>query len=109
MTEDVYDPYATGRVRAGKALATGGDPDGDGAIQYVAAGQLRSLVERIERLEKEKQAIADDIKAVYGEAKANGFDTKALRRIVGLRKKEPSVREAEEAILELYNHALGMV
>ncbi|MCX5581343.1 DUF2312 domain-containing protein [Kaistia terrae] len=75
----------------------------------VAAAQLRSIVERIERLEEEKKAIADDIKGVYGEAKANGYDTKALRRIVSLRKKDAGVLEEEEAILELYKNALGMV
>ena len=57
-------------------------------VQGVAAAQLRSIVERIERLEEEKKAIADDIKDVYGEAKANGYDTKALRKIVALRKQD---------------------
>ncbi|HEV7284037.1 MAG TPA: DUF2312 domain-containing protein [Kaistia sp.] len=75
----------------------------------VAAKQLLSIVERIERLEEEKKAIADDIKVVYGEAKANGYDTKALRKIVSLRKKDANEREEEEAILELYKNALGMV
>ena len=56
----------------------------------VAKDQLRSIVERIERLEEEKKAIADDIRDVYGEAKANGFDTKVLRQVVGLRKKDAS-------------------
>ncbi|MCX5571462.1 DUF2312 domain-containing protein [Kaistia nematophila] len=75
----------------------------------IAAQQLRSIVERIERLEDEKKAIADDIRDVYGEAKCNGYDTKALRKIVALRKKDASEREEEEAILELYKNALGMV
>ncbi|WP_442907468.1 DUF2312 domain-containing protein [Kaistia sp. MMO-174] len=75
----------------------------------IAAAELRSLVERIERLEEEKKGIADDIKGVYGEGKANGYDTKALRKIVALRKKDASEREEEEAILELYKNALGMV
>ncbi len=78
-------------------------------VQGVAAAQLRSIVERIERLEEEKKAIADDIKDVYGEAQANGYDTKALRKIVALRKKDANEREEEEAILELYKNALGMV
>ncbi|WP_018181346.1 DUF2312 domain-containing protein [Kaistia granuli] len=78
-------------------------------VQGVAAAQLRSIVERIERLEEEKKAIADDIKAVYGEAKANGYDTKALRKIVALRKQDANEREEQEAILELYKNALGMV
>lgn len=74
-----------------------------------AQGQLRSLIERIERLEEEKKAIAADIKEVYGEAKANGFDTKIMRKVVGLRKKDSAERQEEEAILDLYLSALGMI
>ncbi len=74
-----------------------------------AQGQLRALVERIERLEEEKKTIAGDIKEVYAEAKANGFDTKIVRKVVSLRKKEPSEREEEQAILDLYMSALGMI
>jgi uncharacterized protein (UPF0335 family) len=107
--EDVYDPYATGRPRPGRDLKPEAVEKEGGYINGVAAQQLRSIVERIERLEEEKKAIADDIKAVYGEAKANGYDTKALRKIVGLRKKDAGEREEEEAILELYKNALGMV
>ena len=77
--------------------------------QTVAAGQLRAFVERIERLEEDKKAIADDIKDVYGEAKANGFDTKVLRTIIRLRKQDASEREEQDAILDLYKAALGMV
>jgi uncharacterized protein (UPF0335 family) len=87
----------------------GHNSGGDDEVQGVAAAQLRSIVERIERLEDEKKAIADDIKDVYGEAKANGYDTKALRKIVGLRKQDANEREEQEAILELYKNALGMV
>jgi len=76
--------------------------------QTVAAGQLRALIERIERLEEDKQTIADDIKDVYAEAKGNGFDTKAIRTIVRLRKKDQAEREEEETILDLYKSALGM-
>lgn len=76
--------------------------------QTVAAGQLRALIERIERLEEEKQSLADDIKDVYAEAKGNGFDTKAIRTIVRLRKKDQAEREEEETILDLYKAALGM-
>ncbi|MDQ0438382.1 uncharacterized protein (UPF0335 family) [Kaistia dalseonensis] len=78
-------------------------------VQGVAAAQLKSIVERIERLEEEKSAIADDIKDVYGEAKGNGYDTKALRTIIRLRKQDASEREEQDAILELYKNALGMV
>ncbi len=75
----------------------------------VAQGQLKSIVERVERLEEEKKTIADDIKEVYAEAKANGFDTKTLRKVVVLRKKDRTEREEEEAMLDLYMNALGMV
>ena len=74
----------------------------------VSAEQLRQFIERIERLEEEKRAFSDDIKDVYAEAKGNGFDTKVLRKIVGLRKKDFAERQEEEAILELYMQALGM-
>ncbi len=75
----------------------------------VAQGQLKSIVERVERLEEEKKTIADDIKEVYAEAKANGFDTKTLRKVVTLRKKDRAEREEEEAMLDLYLNALGMI
>jgi uncharacterized protein (UPF0335 family) len=76
--------------------------------QTVAAGQLRAFIERIERLEEEKQSLADDIKDVYAEMKGTGFDTKAVRTIVRLRKKDQAERQEEEAILDLYKTALGM-
>ena len=78
------------------------------ATESVAADQLKAFIERIERLEEEKAALAADIREVYGEAKGNGFDTKVLRKIVGLRKKDFAERQEEEAILELYMQALGM-
>ncbi|MEM6382120.1 MAG: DUF2312 domain-containing protein [Pseudomonadota bacterium] len=73
----------------------------------VAAGQLRALIERIERLEEEKKAIANDIKDVYGEAKANGYDTKVLRQVVRIRKQDQAERQEQEALLDLYLGALG--
>ncbi|MCB1383958.1 MAG: DUF2312 domain-containing protein [Notoacmeibacter sp.] len=76
--------------------------------ETVAAGQLRALIERIERLEEEKKTIADDIKEVYAEAKGNGFDTKALRTIIRLRKQDANERAEAEAVLDLYMAALGM-
>ncbi len=75
----------------------------------VAAGQLRALIERVERLEEEKQTIAADIREVYGEAKSTGFDTKVMRQVVRLRKQDMAERQEHEAILDLYLHALGMV
>jgi uncharacterized protein (UPF0335 family) len=74
----------------------------------VAGAQLRSFVERIERLEEEKAALAGDIRDVYSEAKGNGFDTKIMRRVVAMRKKDFAEREEEEAVLDLYLQALGM-
>ena len=74
-----------------------------------AKDQLKSIIERIERLEEEKQALADDIKEVYAEAKANGFDTKTIRAVVRLRKQDSSERQEQEALLELYLQALGML
>ena len=74
----------------------------------IAGDQLRAFVERIERLEEEKQVISDDIKDVYAEAKGTGFDVKILRKVISLRKKQPHEREEEDAILDLYIHALGM-
>ena len=77
--------------------------------QTVAAGQLRAFVERIERLEEEKKTIADDIKEVFAEMKGTGFDTKAVRAIIRLRKQDQAERQEAEAILDLYKAALGMV
>ena len=74
----------------------------------VAADQLRLFIERIERLEEEKKGIADDVKDVYAEAKANGYDTKTMRAIVRLRRMETHVRQEADALLETYRSALGL-
>ncbi len=74
----------------------------------VAADELRLLIERIERLEEEKKAIADDVKDVYGEAKARGYDTKTMRSIIRLRKMEKHVRDEAEMLLDTYKAALGL-
>ena len=74
-----------------------------------AKGQLKAIIERIERLEEEKKTISDDIRDVYAEAKGNGFDVKALRTIVRLRKQDENERAEQETILETYMHALGMI
>ena len=74
----------------------------------VNAGHLKAFVERIERLEEEKKALADDIKDVYAEAKGNGFDIKIMRKIVAIRKQDRDKRREEEEILDLYLAALGM-
>ena len=74
-----------------------------------AKEQLKSIIERIERLEEEKKAISDDIRDVYAESKGNGFDVKALRAVVRLRKQDPNERAEAESILETYLQALGML
>ena len=78
-------------------------------LQASAQSQLRQFVEQIERLEEEKSAIAGDLRDKYLEAKASGFDVKALRQIVRLRKKSKDDRQEEEAIVATYMHALGML
>ncbi len=78
-------------------------------LQAAAQNQLRQFVEQIERLEEEKKALAADIRDKYLEAKGVGFDVKALRKIVSMRKKSQQEREEEEGILEVYLHALGML
>ena len=75
----------------------------------IAAPELKAFVERIEKLEEEKKALADDVKSVYGEAKARGFDTKTIRKIIALRRIEPAERAEAEALLEIDLHALGML
>ena len=75
----------------------------------VAAGELRQFIERVERLEEEKAALQDDIKDVMAELKGRGYDVKAVRAILRLRKQDPDERQEAEAILELYMNALGMV
>lgn len=86
-----------------------GKQTGEDTVHGVARDQLRSIVERIERLEEEKKSIADDIKDMYAEAKGNGFHTKALRRIVAMRKQDTNERLEQEAVLETYMAALGML
>lgn len=74
-----------------------------------AHGQLKSTIERIERLEEDKAAISGDIKEVYAEAKANGFDTRIIRLLVRLRKKPAAEREEEQSMLDVYMAAMGML
>ena len=74
----------------------------------IAADQLRSLVERIERLEEDRRTIAEDIREVYAQGKAAGFDVRTMRRVVRLRRLDKGERDEQEALLDLYKHALGM-
>lgn len=74
----------------------------------IAADRLRSLIERIERLEEERKALGSDIKDIYAEAKSAGFDVKVIRQIITIRKREPAEVEEHESLLDLYRRALGM-
>ena len=78
-------------------------------LNATAQGQLKSIIERVERLEQEKAEIAEQIKEVFAEAKGNGFDTKVLRKVVRIRKQDRAKRMEEEAILDLYLSAIGEV
>jgi uncharacterized protein (UPF0335 family) len=86
-------------------MPEGSTPNGS---NHVAADALKGLVERIERLEEEKKALADDIREVYGEAKASGFDVKILRKVIALRRMASHDRREQEELLEVYMAALGM-
>jgi len=90
-------------------MAMPAEKDNDDTAHSFAKGQLKAIIERIEKLEEEKKAISDDIKDVYGEAKGNGFDVKALRTIIRLRKQDADERQEQETILETYMQALGML
>ncbi|ABQ29408.1 MULTISPECIES: DUF2312 domain-containing protein [Acidocellaceae] len=74
----------------------------------IAADRLRSIVERIERLEEERKALGSDIKDIYAEAKSAGFDVKVLRQLIRLRKQEPAEVEEQEMLIDVYRRALGM-
>ena len=76
-------------------------------INATAQGKLKSLIERIERLEEDKAAVANDLKEVYAEAKGEGFDVKIVRKVVRLRKQDSAKRQEEEALIELYISAIG--
>lgn len=76
-------------------------------VTTVAADRLRSFVERVERLEEEKQTIMGDVKEVYAEAKGEGYDVKILRKVIGIRKLDRAERQEQEALLDLYLSALG--
>ena len=78
-------------------------------VEGIAADRLRSFIERIERLEEEKAALAADIKEVFAEAKGTGFDTKIMRQVIRLRKMEQADRMEQEELLDLYKRAIGLV
>ncbi|NVN12386.1 MULTISPECIES: DUF2312 domain-containing protein [Nguyenibacter] len=82
--------------------------DNAAAVGGIAADRLRSIIERIERLEEERKALAGDIKDIFTEAKSAGFDVKVIRQIIRLRKQEPAEVEEQETLLDIYRRALGM-
>ncbi|MFO6465356.1 DUF2312 domain-containing protein [uncultured Jannaschia sp.] len=82
--------------------------DGPTDTYRVTADELRQFIERIERLEQEKKDIAEQSKEVYAEAKGRGYDTKVMRKVIALRKREPDDIAEEEAVLDMYKEALGM-
>lgn len=85
-----------------------GHNSNDLAVGGIAADRLRSIIERVERLEEERKALGDDIKDVFREAKSAGFDVKVLRQIIRIRKQEPSEVEEQETLLDIYRRAIGM-
>ena len=94
---------------AAAAVATRAKDDREDAeVGGIAADRLRSIVERIERLEEERKGLADNIKDIFAEAKSAGFDVKVVRQIISIRKKEPAEVEEQETLLDLYRRALGM-
>ncbi len=92
------------------AFATKTEGEGEDAAQHgnISAERLRSLIERIERLEEERKALSSDIKDIYAEAKSAGFDVKVMRQLIRLRKQEPAEIEEQETLLDVYRRALGM-
>jgi uncharacterized protein (UPF0335 family) len=97
---DITDEAAASRARQEA------DPDPD--VGGIAADRLRSIIERVERLEEERKALADDIKDIFAEAKSAGFEVKVIRQIIRIRKQEPAEVEEQETLLDLYRRALGM-
>jgi uncharacterized protein (UPF0335 family) len=98
---DVTETAAASRAR--QAEAERAEPTGG-----IAADRLRSIIERIERLEEERKALGSDIKDIYSEAKSAGFDVKVIRTLISIRKKEPAEVEEQESLLDVYRRALGM-
>src|ERR1700734_1010887 len=87
---------------------TGRNPANEEKARNIAGERLRSIVERIERLEEERKALASDIKDIYSEAKSAGFDVKVLRQLIRIRKQEPAEIEEQETLLDVYRRAIGM-
>ncbi len=103
------DAQATSAPSRGHNTGIDGKPASEGQATRFAKDQLKSIIERIERLDEERKTISDDIRDVYAEAKGNGFDVKALRTVVRMRKQDANERAEQETILETYLQALGML
>ncbi len=103
----VNDDEASGADQARKSRARQ-DADPESNVGGIAADRLRSIIERIERLEEERKALGSDIKDIYSEAKSAGFDVKVIRQLISIRKKEPAEVEEQESLLDVYRRALGM-
>lgn len=93
---------------AGRAMAQAATKSDDTEVGGIAADRLRSIIERIERLEEEKKALSSDIKDIMAEAKSAGFDVKVIRQVLRIRRQEPAEVEEQETLLDLYRRALGM-
>ena len=93
---------------AGRAMAQAAKTSADTEVGGIAADRLRSIIERVERLEEEKKALSSDIKDIMAEAKSAGFDVKVIRAVLRIRKQEPAEVEEQETLLDLYRRALGM-
>jgi len=89
-------------------MARTAEKERDTEVGGIAPDRLRSIVERIERLEEERKALASDIKDIFAEAKSAGFDVKVIRQILRIRRQEPAEVEEQETLLDLYKRALGM-
>jgi uncharacterized protein (UPF0335 family) len=99
-------PYDTDDDASASRARQAANPDP--AVGGIAADRLRSIIERVERLEEERKALASDIKDIFSEAKSGGFDVPVLKQILRLRKKEPAEVEEQETLLDIYRRALGM-
>ena len=102
------DPVTKDPVPKDPVPKDGETKEADTDVGGIASDRLRSIVDRIERLEQERKALGDDIKDIYSEAKSAGFDVKVIRQIIRLRKQEPAEVEEQETLLDLYRRALGM-
>jgi uncharacterized protein (UPF0335 family) len=106
---DILCARRTGALSSGGSDMTPSNTNEPVDVSGVAGAQLKAFIERIERLMEEIKGLQDDVKDVYAEAKGSGFDIKVMRKIISMRKRDVSEREEEEAILDLYMQALGMI